>query len=157
MARQTTKRITSIGGQALIEGIMMRGPKKTVVASRLSDKSIDVEDMKVTPLKEKCRIFGWPFLRGIAGLIESMTIGYRALGISADKAGVDEEAELSKFDQWCNRVFGDKLMPVIMAVAGVFGVCIAIGLFFFLPVLLFNGIKWLGRQPGISGILALHH
>ena len=147
MARQTTKRITSIGGQALIEGIMMRGPKKTVVASRLSDKSIDVEDMKVTPLKEKCRIFGWPCLRGIAGLIESMTIGYRALGISADKAGVDEEAELSKFDQWCNRVFGDKLMPVIMAVAGVFGVCIAIGLFFFLPVLLFNGIKWLAGSP----------
>lgn len=146
MPKHQTKRITSIGGQALIEGIMMRGPQKTVVASRVS-QGIELDDINFTPLKHKCKILGWPFIRGITGLIESLMIGYKALGVSAEKAGMDESVEPSKFDQWCNRVFGDKIMAVIMACSGVFGVCVAIGLFFFLPVLTFNGIKWLAGSP----------
>ncbi len=147
MPKHQTKCITSIGGQALIEGIMMRGPQKTVVASRLPNQGIDIDDMNITPLKNKCKILGWPFIRGITGLIESLMIGYKALGISAEKAGMDESVEPSKFDQWCNRVFGDKIMAVIMAFSGVFGICVAIGLFFFLPVLSFNGIKALAGSP----------
>ena len=151
MAKQQTKCITSIGGQALIEGIMMRGPQKTVVASRLPDKTIDTEDMNIVPLKNKCKILGWPLIRGITGLVESLMIGYKALGISAEKAGVDEEAKPSKFDEWCNRVFGDKLMPIIMGIAMFFGIMIAIGLFFFLPVISFNGIKALaGGNPALE-------
>ena len=61
MAKQQTKCITSIGGQALIEGIMMRGPQKTVVASRLPDKTIDTEDMNIVPLKNKCENFRMAF------------------------------------------------------------------------------------------------
>lgn len=151
MARQQTKCITSIGGQALIEGIMMRGPQKTAVSSRLPDGTIDTEDLNITPLKNKYKILGWPLIRGITGLVESLMIGYKAMGVSAEKAGLDEDAKPSKFDEWCNRVFGDKLMPVIMGVAMFFGICIAIGLFFFLPVLSFNGIKALaGDAPALE-------
>ena len=90
-------------------------------------------------------------IRGITGLVESLMIGYKALGISAEKAGVDEEAKPSKFDEWCNRVFGDKLMPIIMGIAMFFGIMIAIGLFFFLPVVSFNGIKALaGGNPALE-------
>ena len=151
MAKHQTKCITSIGGQALIEGIMMRGPQKSVVASRIPNQGIEIDDMKITPLKNKCKLFGWPFIRGVVGLVESLMIGYKALGISAEKAGMDESVQPSKFDEWCNRVFGDKLMAVIMAVSGVVGVCVAIGLFFFLPVLAFNGIKALaGGNPALE-------
>ena len=88
MAREETKTITSIGGQALIEGIMMRGPRKTSVAVRLPDGSISNEYMDAHYIREKYKIFRLPLLRGVAGLIDSMSIGYKALMYSAEKAGI---------------------------------------------------------------------
>ena len=149
MARQKTKTITSIGGQALIEGIMMRGPKKTAVSVRLPDGSISTELMKTEQLKEKYKILRLPFLRGIAGFIDSLKVGYRALNYSAEKSGADEEEEGSKFDQWMERVFGDKLMNVIMIISGVLGVALAIALFFLAPTYLFNWLEQLFGE-GIS-------
>lgn len=139
MAREQTKIKTSIGGQALMEGIMMRGPKKTAVAVRLPNKNIDVEELKVKSLREKSKIFGWPFIRGITGMYESMSIGFKALGMSADKSieEDDPEKEPSKFDKWVTRVFGEKAMNYLMVIAGTLGVLIAIGLFFFLPAFIF--------------------
>lgn len=141
MAREKTKKITSIGGQALIEGIMMRGPKKTAVSVRLPDGSISTEVQKTKFLKDKYPIFGLPILRGIAGLIDSLSVGFRALNDSAEKSGLDEEGEPSKFDLWMEKTFGDKLMKVIMGIATVLGVALAIGLFFFLPTWIFNLIE----------------
>ena len=139
MAREKTKKITSIGGQALIEGIMMRGPKKTAISVRMPDGTISTEVQDTKFLKEKYPIFGLPILRGIAGLIDSLSVGFKALNYSAEKAGLDEEeGEPSKFDLWMERTFGDKLMNVIMGIATVLGVALAIGLFFFLPTWIFN-------------------
>lgn len=149
MARQKTKTITSIGGQALIEGIMMRGPKKTAVSVRLPDGSISTELMKTEQLKEKYKILRLPFLRGIAGFIDSLKVGYQALNYSAEKSGTDEGEEGSKFDQWMERVFGDKLMNVIMIISGVLGVALAIALFFLAPTYLFNWLEQLFGE-GIS-------
>ena len=138
MAREKTKTITSIGGQALIEGIMMRGPKKTAVSVRLPDGEVSTELMETKQLKDKYKILGLPILRGVAGFIDSMKVGYQALSYSADKAGIEEEGEPSKFDQWMERVFGDKLMNVIMIISCVLGVALAIALFFLLPTWIFN-------------------
>ena len=138
MAREQTKRITSIGGQALIEGIMMLGPKKTSISVRLPDKTIETEVSDTKRLRDRYKILRIPLIRGVAGFIDSMVTGFRALSYSADKAGLDEETEPSKFDQWMEKVFGDKLMGVIMAVAGVLGIVMAVGLFFLLPTWLFN-------------------
>lgn len=134
------KRITSIGGSALIEGIMMRGPKRTTVACRVDKDTIHTEDINVKPLF-KSKFWKLPLIRGIAGMIDSMRLSYKALGLSADKAmaaGLVEEEEPSKFEKWLNDKFGDKLMNVIMVIATILGVALALGLFVFLPSLLFT-------------------
>lgn len=134
------KRITSIGGSALIEGIMMRGPKRTTVACRVDKDTIYTEDIEVKQLF-KSKFWKLPLVRGLAGLIDSMRLSYKALGLSADKAmeaGNIEEEEPSKFEKWLDEKFGDKLMNVIMVIATILGVALAVGLFVILPSLLFS-------------------
>lgn len=144
-SKQKKKRITSIGGQALIEGILMRGPHKTAVAVRQPDGEVSLQELAIHPIREKYPILGWPFIRGTVNFIESMTMGYKALELSAEKAGVEEE-EPGKFDKWLNKTFGAKADSVIMAVGGVLGVLLAIALFFFLPTWIFNLMKsWIGE------------
>ncbi len=137
--REKTKRITSIGGQALIEGIMMRGPHHTSVAVRLPDGDISCEYLKTNYLRDRYRVLRWPFLRGIAGMIDSLRIGFQALNYSVEKAGLEEEeGEPGRFEQWIDRVFGEKINNIIMGIAGVLGVALAILLFFVLPTWIFN-------------------
>ncbi len=135
-----TKKITSIGGSALIEGIMMRGPKKNTVCVRTGKDELYTEDVTVTFLAQKAKIFKLPFFRGFAGLIDSMRLSYKSLMLSADKAveSVEIDEEPSKFEKWLDEKFGDKLMKILMAFASVLGVALAIGLFFFLPSFLFD-------------------
>ena len=135
-----TKKITSIGGSALIEGIMMRGPKKSTVCVRTAPDKIYSEDISINTIPSKFKIFKIPFLRGIAGLIDSMRLSYKSLMLSADKAieSAEIEEEPSKFEKWLDDKFGDKLVKVLMVIASVIGVAFAIGLFFFLPSFLFD-------------------
>ena len=143
MKKQDTKqqkRITSIGGSALIEGIMMRGPKRTTVACRVDKDTIYTEDIEVKPLFS-AKFWKLPLIRGIAGMIDSMRLSYKALGLSADKAmeaGMIEEEEPSKFEKWLDEKLGDKLMKIVMVVASILGVALALGLFVFLPAALFD-------------------
>ena len=140
MAKNTTKKITSIGGSALIEGIMMRGPKRTTVCVRTAPDKIYSEDISINTIPSKCKLFKLPFLRGIAGLIDSMRLSYKALMLSADKAieSTEIEEEPSKFEKWLDDKFGDKLVKVMMVIASILGVALAVGLFFFVPSFLFD-------------------
>lgn len=141
MAKKSTKKITSIGGSALIEGIMMRGPKRTTVCVRTGADEIYSEDVSINTIPSKCKIFKLPFLRGIAGLIDSMRLSYKSLMLSADKAieaGEIEEEEPSKFEKWLDEKFGDKLVKILMVFASILGVALAIALFFFVPSFLFD-------------------
>lgn len=141
MAQEKTKKITSIGGSALIEGIMMRGPKKTTVAVRTGEDEIYTEDITFSPLGGKCKLFKLPFIRGIFGLVDSMRLSYKSLMISADKAiesGEIEEEEPSKFEKWLEDKFGDKLVKILMIFASIIGVAFAVGLFFFVPSFLYD-------------------
>lgn len=133
--------ITSIGGQALIEGIMMRGPKGTALALRLPDGEISTEYKTYTPLKEKHKWMGWPIIRGVFGMVDSMKLGYACLMESAEKAGIEEEGEPGRFEKWLTRVFGDKLMNIIMGFAAVLGIALAVFLFMWLPTFVFNMIN----------------
>ena len=141
MANEKTKKITSIGGSALIEGIMMRGPKKTVVAVRTAPDKIETEELKVTTLREKYKFLRIPFIRGIAGMIDSLKLSYKSLMLSANK-DIDsievEEEKMSKFEKWLNDKLGEKLMNVIMTIASVLGVALAIVLFVWVPSLLYG-------------------
>lgn len=138
--KENVKKITSIGGSALIEGIMMRGPKKTMVAVRTENKGIYTEELEFSGLGAKHKILRMPFIRGLVGLIDSMRLSYKALMISANKAieDVPEDDEPSKFEKWIDKVFGEKFMNVLMVIASVLGVALAIGLFFVLPTWLYN-------------------
>ena len=121
MNNKCTKRITSIGGSALIEGIMMRGPKNTALAVRKADGSIYKEDIEFNSIAKKCSIFRWPIIRGLIGFIDSMRLSYKSLMISADKAIEDtgEVEEPSKFEKWLTDKLGDKLTSVIMVIAAI--------------------------------------
>ena len=135
------RRITSIGGSALIEGIMMRGPKRTTVACRIDKDNIYTEDIELQTLASRSKFFRLPIIRGVFGMIDSMRLSYKALALAADKAmeaGTVEEEEPSKFEKWLDEKLGDKLMSVIMVIATILGVALALGLFVFLPAALFD-------------------
>lgn len=141
---ENCKKITSIGGSALIEGIMMRGPKKTTIAVRTAPDKIETEDIEFKGLQAKYKIFRLPLLRGIAGMIDSLRLSYKSLMISADKAigAIEvEEEQMSKFERWLNDKLGEKVMGVIMALASVLGIALAIILFFWLPTFLYGLLR----------------
>ncbi len=143
MKREKTKRITSIGGQALMEGIMMRGPLKSTVGVRRTDGSIELEEIKPLNLTQKYKILRLPILRGVAGMIDSLVTGNKALMMSADKmiegeeaAGIEEEP--SKLDLWLDKHFGEKAVGVIMSISTTVAVLFCVAVFFFVPTWLFN-------------------
>ena len=148
------KKKTSIGGQALIEGIMMRGPVLTSMATRMPDGSIDVETWNThkgskTPWTRKT-----PFIRGIFNMVDSMVVGYHCLMKSAEKAGVEEEP--TKFDKWLEKKLGHNMMKVLGGVAVVLGVALAAVLFIFIPTGLSSLLKPLiGAGVGLSLIEGL--
>ncbi len=123
---------TSVGGQAIYEGVMMRGPKKYAVSVRLPDGSIDTVVKDNKSIKDKYPIFKLPLLRGVAGLFESLSLGYSTLIYSFEKAGLEEE-EPTKFDRWLERVFGESASKVLLGIGTVLGVVLALGLFVLLP------------------------
>lgn len=144
MAKKAKTKYTSIGGQALIEGIMMKGPSRTALSCRLPDGSIKTEKHNSKSLRDKSAFFRIPLIRGIVGFIDSLADGYKTLAVSAKNAGMDlEDEELSPFEQKLMNFFGDKIYAVITTVAAVLGVALAVLLFMYLPILLFNGLQWL--------------
>ncbi len=141
MTQQSEKCITSIGGQALIEGILMRGPKRIEVAVRTPEGSIDAEELKYVPLWDRYPVLHLPILRGVASFIDSMIMSSRALNMATEKSGmadIDAEESESKFDKWLDDHFGDKLGNIVMTIGAVIGVLVAIALFFLVPTALFN-------------------
>lgn len=145
-----SKKVTTIGGQALMEGIMMVGPKRTTAAFCDEKGNITTEDIQVPRLTKKYPILGKPFIRGIFSLVDSFRLGYKALSVSADKLTEEQgEEELSGVDKWLTEHLGDKITGVIMAVASVLGIGLAILLFFWLPTVLFNLLE--AAVPAVSG------
>lgn len=140
---------TSIGGQALIEGVMMRGPKKTVAAIWNAKGELETKDFSAE-IKPRAKWMRLPLIRGVVSFIDSMKLGYTTLMYSAEaSAGEDLEPE-SKFDLWLEKTFGDKLMKVLGTVASLIGVALAIVLFLWLPAFLFNLIPGSQDSTGLG-------
>jgi uncharacterized protein YqhQ len=127
---------TSIGGQALIEGILMRGPKKQAIVVRTADGIVTkVEDLKV--LKDRYPIVGVPFIRGAVNFISSMVNGVRALMYSASLMPEEAQEEPSKFDKWVeNKVGSEKAEGALVTISVILGVALSVGLFMLLPTFL---------------------
>lgn len=124
---------SKIGGQALIEGIMMRGIDKAAMACRLPNGDIDVEEWEINNGRNAPWYRKTPFVRGVFVFVSSMVDGYKCLNKSADKQMKDDKEEQSKFEKWLEKIFGEKLMPALSVVATILGIILAILLFVFIP------------------------
>ncbi len=126
---------SKIGGQALIEGIMMRGIDKASMACRLPNGEIDLEQWEIKNGKNPPWYKKIPFIRGSINFVSMLVEGYRCLSKSADKQMEDDGSEeMTKFEKWLDDKFGEKLMPVLTVFAVLIGAALAIGLFVFMPV-----------------------
>ena len=132
---------TSIGGQALIEGILMRGPKKQAIVCRTQDGLVEkTEELKF--IKDKYPILGWPFIRGCATFLDSMVKGMQALTYSAELVPPEEQGEPDKLDQWIAKHFSaEKAQKLIIGTAVVMGIALAVLLFVFLPAFIVGLIR----------------
>ncbi|WP_346936277.1 DUF1385 domain-containing protein [Clostridium sp.] len=131
---------TTVGGQAVIEGVMMRGSNGLATAVRLPNGSIEVKKETSESLTKKNKFLGFPIIRGFVSLIESLVIGIKSLEYSASFFE-DAEEEESKFDKWFDKIFKDKGNSVLMGISLVLSIGFSILLFFILPTALTSLVK----------------
>ena len=125
---------SKIGGQAVIEGVMMRGIDKMSMANRLPNGEIDIDIWEIKGGKNPAWYRKTPFIRGIFNFVTSMLDGYKCISKSVDKQMTDEdEEEPTKFEAWLEEKLGDKLMPVVSGISMVIGVVLALFLFMWVP------------------------
>lgn len=124
---------SKIGGQALIEGVMMRGVDTSAMAVRLPNGEIDVETWSANNGKNAPWYKKVPFIRGVFNFASSLIEGYKCLSKSADKAMLDDEEPETKFEMWLTEKLGDKITGVVTGVALVLGVVLALVLFMWVP------------------------
>ena len=134
-------RLGKVGGQAVLEGVMMRSGDNISLAVRQEDGNIAVKNSKFTSIRKKHKILDLPIVRGCVNFVEMMKLSYSTLSDSAKMLGMDELDEETKFDRWLKRKFGDKVMNIIMGVATVLGVVLALALFTALPMLITSWIS----------------
>ncbi len=128
---------TMCGGQALIEGIMMRGPKKQAIVVRRPDGELEIQEKALKSPQERSPISTLPIVRGVVNFLDANINGVKALMWSAEFYPEDGEEEPDKFDLWLEKTFGsEKAASVITTLAVVLGLGMSIGLFFLLPTAL---------------------
>ena len=143
---------TTIGGQALIEGIMMKNPqKKTALAVRKPDKTIDISFIEEKSIKDKIKFFKLPVLRGVVTYIETMIQGYKAMMKSAEISGFTDIEEKDESQETAEEIKSEAkeekkdsaFMAVIMTLASLIGIGLAVVLFIFAPTYAVEGLGWL--------------
>lgn len=146
---------TMIGGQALIEGIMMRGPEKQSIVVRKQDGTLEEKVETLHPLKEKSAVFGWPLIRGVINFFDSMINGVKALTYSAEFFPEDDpNAEPDKLDRWLEAHFKEgTLEKLIVPVGVVLGVAFSVGLFILVPAILMELLSGVITSYVIRNIL----
>ncbi len=134
---------TSIGGQALIEGIMMKSPEKTALAVRKPDGDIDISYLNEKSLREKYKILRLPIIRGIVAYIESMVQGYKAMMLSAEKSGFTDLEEDKEKTEKKSEKKTSAIVNIVMVIGSVLGVMLSVVLFMLVPRLIVGGIEGL--------------
>lgn len=151
---------SGIGGQAVMEGIMMRNGSEYSVAVRKENGEIEVKKETYKGVGSKCKLFRLPFIRGIFSFVDSLVLGMKSLNYSASLFMEDgEEEEPGRFEKWLQKKFGDKAEKVIMDLTMVISIILAIGIFMVFPTwvstlmkpLLGNGI-WMALFEGVLRI-----
>ncbi|MGL4790616.1 MAG: DUF1385 domain-containing protein [Anaerotignaceae bacterium] len=134
---------TKIGGQAVIEGVMMRGKKTYALAVRTPEGELTVEKKAVDNVFSRTGLFKLPIFRGIAAFVESMIMGVKIIMRSAQLAGLEEEIEEEpgKFEKWLTEKCGDKLADYMIYFSVFLSVIFSVAVFFMLPVFIGGAFK----------------
>ena len=155
-------RLGKVGGQAVLEGVMMKSGDDTCLAVRGEDGKITTRTKKFVSLRKRYKICNIPIIRGVINFVEMMTLSMSTLTASAEMLGIDDTEPETKFEKWLTEKLGDKLMAVVMTIAGVLGVALSIGLFFLIPTAVTKGIKFLAGgnmswvvRSAIEGVLKI--
>lgn len=145
--QNTNPRLGTVGGQAVLEGVMMKGKEDYAIAVRREDGSISLTKHRFVSVRSRHKLLRLPIVRGIVGFVESMILSFKTLSVSAEEYGLTDEEPEGKVDKWITEHLGDKLMSIIMGISTVLGVVLAVGLFLFLPAQI---TKWIEQLGGIS-------
>lgn len=146
---------TSIGGQAVIEGVMMRGKKMYAMAVRAPEGNIVIEKKDVKVISQKYPVFQYPIFRGMAAFFDSLIMGTKIMMRSAEIAGleVEEEGEPSKLEAFLEKKFGDKLTEYMMYFSVFVSLILAVLLFMALPVYLGSFFRKILPDVGLLSII----
>lgn len=137
-------RLNKVGGQAVLEGVMMKAGNKTATTCRKSDGSLVVYDSEFNSVRKKHKILDLPIIRGVVNFIEMMSLSMKTLNASAEALGIEEEDD--KFEKWCKKHLGAKATDVIMFVSLLLGVALSVLLFIGLPTWSADGVNWLWQN-----------
>lgn len=143
------KKICSIGGQAVMEGVMMKAPKGIAMAVRKADGSIVTEYKPYESKAKKGTFYGWPIVRGIVSFVESLVLGMKTITASAELYGEEEVEEPSKFETWLSEKTGKPVEKIMIGFAVVLAIVLAVGIFFVLPQLISS---WILHQSQMATI-----
>lgn len=145
---------SGIGGQAVIEGVMMKNGDEYATAVRKPDGTIEVKKDTYVSMGEKVKLFSLPFIRGIFSFVDSMVLGMRSLTFSASFFEDDEEdMEPSKFEKMLERLFGEKMEKALMSIVMAFSVVMSILIFMVLPMFLANIFHSFIKSQTVMAIL----
>lgn len=140
---QYMARVSSVGGQAVMEGVMMKSPTGVAMAVRCADGSISTKYDAWTTKAKKGTFYGLPIVRGVVTFIESLVTGMNTLTESAKLAGEEIDEEPTKFEKWLSEKLGKSVESIVIGVAVILAVALSVGLFFLLPLgistLIFGG------------------
>lgn len=145
---------SGIGGQALIEGIMMKNKDNYAMAVRKPNGEIVVEKDTYVSMTEKVKFFSLPFVRGIFNFADSMILGMKTLTWSAEFYAEDEEEEEpGRFEKWLTDKFGEKLEEYLMTIVMIVSMILAVAIFMVLPLLIANVFRMFIKSETIMAIL----
>ena len=116
---ESSCRLNKVGGQAVIEGVMMKAGTKTVTTCRRDDGSLTVYDDEFVSIRKKKPLLNLPIIRGVVNFIEMMSLSMKTLNASADALGIEEEDD--KFTEWCKKHLGARATDVIMVISLILG------------------------------------
>ncbi|MBQ9713856.1 MAG: peptide chain release factor N(5)-glutamine methyltransferase [Clostridia bacterium] len=145
------KNRTYIGGQALMEGVMMRGKCAMASAVRDPEGMIQIESEYVTPPEKRKKASRLPFLRGVVSFLQSLVDGNRVLMRSADVA-IEDEEEQTKAEKWLKEKHKIDVSGVMNVIATVLGIVLALAIFIFLPQFITNFLPFESNSPGMESV-----